>query len=56
MGCRDAQRPGSEEGEETILGEPDESGYQKPIVIYGGIKVDSLGTLTIERGCYALFP
>ena len=42
-------------GEETVLGEPDESGYQKPIVIYGGIKVDSLGTLTIREGATLYF-
>lgn len=34
-------------GESKVLGEADESGYQKPIVVYGGIKVDSMASLTL---------
>ncbi len=42
-------------GEETTLGEPTAAGYQKPIVIYGGITVDSLATLTIKEGATLYF-
>lgn len=42
-------------GEELVLGEPNANGYQKPIVIYGGIKVDSMATLTIKEGATLYF-
>lgn len=42
-------------GEKLVLGEPNANGYQKPIVIYGGIKVDSLATLTIKEGATLYF-
>ena len=42
-------------GESLTLGEPTEDGYQKPIVIYGGIKVDSMATLNIKEGATLYF-
>ena len=42
-------------GETLVLGEPNENGYQKPIIIYGGITVDSMATLTIKEGATLYF-
>lgn len=42
-------------GETKVLGEPNENGYQKPIVVYGGITVDSMATLTIKEGATLYF-
>lgn len=42
-------------GESLVLGEPSANGYQKPIVVYGGITVDSLATLTIKEGTTLYF-
>lgn len=42
-------------GNELVLGEPNENGYQKPIVIYGGIKVDSLASLQVKAGTMLYF-
>ena len=42
-------------GNELVLGEPNENGYQKPIVIYGGIKVDSLASLHVKEGTTLYF-
>lgn len=42
-------------GNELVLGEPNENGYQKPIVIYGGIKVDSLASLQVKAGTTLYF-
>ena len=42
-------------GENKVLGEPNENGYQKPIIVYGGIKVDSLASLTIKPGATLYF-
>ena len=43
------------QGESLVLGEPSANGYQKPIVVYGGITVDSLATLTIKEGATLYF-
>ncbi len=44
------------DGEEITLGEKDEeTGYQKPIVIYGGIKVAEGGTLHLPAGATIYF-
>lgn len=43
------------QGETLTLGEPSDDGYQKPIVIYGGIKVDSMATLNIKEGATLYF-
>lgn len=42
-------------GENLVLGAATASGYQKPIVVYGGITVDSLATLTIKEGTTLFF-
>ena len=42
-------------GETLTLGEPTADGYQKPIVIYGGIMVDSMATLNIKEGATLYF-
>ena len=42
-------------GEEVVLGEKDEEGYQMPIVIYGGIKVAEGGTLRLPAGATIYF-
>lgn len=42
-------------GESLVLGDPSASGYQKPVVVYGGITVDSLATLTVREGTTLYF-